>query len=485
MLFSDPISNTLMNLHPSDHLSETEIKAGLKLVIKDGLAAEAMATLTGGAFLVAMAVKLGASNLQIGLLAALPTLANIFQLVAIWLVHRYKNRRAISVICSIFARFPLLIIGVLPFIFKMGTSIQVLIFLLFFHYFFASVVGTSWNSWMKDLVPGKTLGRFFSHRSRLIQILNVSLSLFIAIVLDYIKTHYPEREMLAYSIMFITGGAIGMLGVYVLSKTPEPMSESMYENIFQSLAKPFRDKNFRKFLVFNSLWAFSLNIATPFITVYLMKAIFLPISYIIGLGILGQLCGILVIRSWGRYSDKFSNKTIIGICGPVYTCCIIAWSLTGNPSGNISAALVLVLISVLSGISIAGVNLAMSNIGLKLAPKEDAIVYISARCMITSVFPAVAPIVGGLAADFFALHQFAWSEQWSRSFFVEVLYFPQWHYWKLFFFTGGALALLSLRMLVNVYEEGETKKGIVIAGLLTSMSNVFRRFLGKYAARNN
>ncbi|WP_225975038.1 hypothetical protein [Anseongella ginsenosidimutans] len=99
---------------PSEELSEKQVNAGLKLLVKDGLAAEVMAALTGGTFLVALALSLGASNFQIGLLAALPTLANLFQLLAIYLIHKYANRKAITVICSVLARLPLLLISLLP-----------------------------------------------------------------------------------------------------------------------------------------------------------------------------------------------------------------------------------------------------------------------------------------------------------------------------------------------------------------------------------
>src|SRR6476646_9097555 len=142
-----------MNLRPhKEQLSEQQIQSGLKLVIKDGLAAEAMTAFTGGAFLVAMALLMGANNFQIGLLAALPTFTNLFQLLSIWLVRRYNNRRAIAVICGLLARFPLLVIGSLPFIFSSSTSVEVLIFFLFFYYLFGSIAGPAWNSWMKDLV---------------------------------------------------------------------------------------------------------------------------------------------------------------------------------------------------------------------------------------------------------------------------------------------------------------------------------------------
>ncbi|HEV2830455.1 MAG TPA: MFS transporter, partial [Hanamia sp.] len=260
-----------MNLKPSEFLTRRQTTYGLDLVIKEGMASEAMSALTGGTFLVAMALLLGASNFQIGLLASLPTLTNIFQLVAIRLLQKYNNRRAIAVLCNGFARFPLLIIGFLPLLFTTGTSIQVLIFLLFFHYFFGSVAGASWNSWMKDLVPEKRLGSYFSQRTRITQTLNVFLSLTLALVLDYVKRVNPGMELSTYGYMFISGGILGLLGTWILSKTPEPVSNLPKENLLKLFKKPLADKNFRNLLFFNSFWSFALNVATPFFTVYMMR----------------------------------------------------------------------------------------------------------------------------------------------------------------------------------------------------------------------
>ena len=76
-----------MKLQPSDQLTNAQVKTGLHLILKDDLATETMNTLTAGTFLVAIALYMGASNVQIGVLAALPTLTNIFQLVSVWLVN--------------------------------------------------------------------------------------------------------------------------------------------------------------------------------------------------------------------------------------------------------------------------------------------------------------------------------------------------------------------------------------------------------------
>jgi hypothetical protein len=95
-----------MILKPKERLTAQEVDTGLKLILKEGLTTEAMTTLTGGTFLVAFALLLGANNFQIGLLASLPTFTNIFQLTSIWLVRRYNNRRAVSVICSVLGADP-------------------------------------------------------------------------------------------------------------------------------------------------------------------------------------------------------------------------------------------------------------------------------------------------------------------------------------------------------------------------------------------
>lgn len=87
-----------------DTLTEEEVQSGLRAVIKDGLASQAMVTFTGGAFLVAFALKLGASNLMIGLLAAIPPLMELVQIPSIYLVEKVRNRRVISVYASASSR---------------------------------------------------------------------------------------------------------------------------------------------------------------------------------------------------------------------------------------------------------------------------------------------------------------------------------------------------------------------------------------------
>lgn len=466
-----------MKLQPKAVLTESEVQKGMKVMIADGLASEMMSTFTGSAFLVAMALLMGASNVQIGLLAALPTFTNIFQLISIWLVRKYNNRRAISVYCSYMARLPLALTGI-SILWFTGSSIHVLIFFLFFYYLFGSIAGPSWNAWMKDLIPEQMLGDYFSRRNRYNQTLDVVLSIVLAILLDFIKDRYPQYELNVYAIFFIIAGVTGVTGAYILSKAPEPQCHMSDTPIFSLFKQPLRDVNFRRLLAFNSAWVFALNIATPFFTVFMMKAIGLPISYIIILSIISQLSSIVTIRMWGTFADRYSNKSIIALSAPIYILCIVAWCFVGLYSRLVANLILLAVIHIFTGISTAGINLSLTNIGLKLAPREDAIVYLSVKNIVTAFFSSMGPLLGGVLADYFTSRSLLITAQWNAPELHKVGKLVSLHEWNFLFLIGALLALLSLELLTRVREVGEVEKDVVKRVMRTSIkSNLKEYFL--------
>lgn len=459
-----------MRFEPSDSLSEGQIKKGLDLIIKDGLAAEVMVTMTGGAFLVALALKLGASNFQLGLLAALPTASSIFELLGTILVQKFGNRKAITVISSILGRGPLLLIALLPFFFSPSVSIYILIFLLFLHYFFGSISGCSWNSWMKDLVPPSMLGRYYANRTRMIQILSVVLSFAIAFILDYVKADYPRYELSTYSLMFFIGGGLGLYGIVLLGRTPEPRMIAVKANLLDLFKKPLKDVNFRNLILFNSLWTFAISMAAPFFSVYLLKVLDLPLSYVVTFNIISQVTNILFIRVWGRFSDQYSNKSILRICAPIYLLCILTWTFTSMPGKHMFTIPLLVLIYIFNGISTAGIHLSLANIGIKLAPKEgDAIVYLTTRAVIVATFAGIAPLFGGLFADYFSTVHLSWNLEWQSPAGKSILYLMNLHSWDFFFVFSFIFGLFSLYRLSFIKEDGEATKGVVMRGVIAEL----------------
>ena len=457
-------------------LNETQTQSALKFIIKDGVAAQAMGVLTGGAFLIAFAVKLGASNFVIGLLAAVGPLSQLLQLPSIFLVEKIRNRRLITVIAAGLSRLCWLIIAVSPFIFPAKIAIAVLLILLIAVSAFGAVAGCSWNSWVRDIIPEKTMGAFFSKRLRIMVGVGIALSIIAAIYLDFWKKQFTGHELAGYSILFCVGFAAGMIGLFFLAKTPEVRMPKVEEKpkILKLLSQPFKDENFRKLIAFMCSWNFAVNLAGPFFMVYMLKRLGLSMSFIIGLSIVSQIFNFLFLKLWGRYTDRFSNKSVLAISGPLFIFSILAWTFTTMPEKYFLTIPLLVVIHVVMGLASAGVSLASGNISLKLAPKGQATTYLATNTIANSIAAGIAPILGGKFADFFSGRQLDWTLKYTSpggEFVLPTLNLQQWDFFFAFAFVIGLYALHRLAM---VKEEGEVEEKIVAQELFTEVRTQVR-----------
>jgi MFS family permease len=429
------------------------------------MASQAITTLTSGSILVAFALVLGASNFQIGLIAAIPTLANIFQLGSICLVHKYANRRSVVLICSLLSRACIILIAATPFMSGGSRALYVLIPALCLQHVFGAVSSGCWSSWMRDLIPAQSLGSFFSQRLRLGHIMGVSLNVACALFLDYVTLHWPEYEIWSYATLFFMAIIAGLISLFLLARTPEPAMTPMSAGILQLLATPFRDRDYRNLIIYMGSWNFAIHLATPFFTVYLLKMLQMRMSYVIGFSLLSQLATIVFLRIWGRYSDRYSYKTILGICGPLYVGCILAWTFTTMPGAHALTMPLLVLIYVFTGIATAGTTLASSSMSMKMAPKEDAVAYISATSIVNSLSAGIAPLLGGLFADYFTNKDMSWIIRWNSPFGemqIQPLSLQQWDFFFTLSFVLGLVALYRLR---HVSETGTVKETVVLREL--------------------
>lgn len=452
-------------LQPVKSLSNKQTESALQLVIRDGIFSEIMVTLTTGTFLTALALQLGATNFQVGLLASIPTFANLFPFVAIWLLRKLPNRRLLTVALTIAARVPLLIIGVSPFFMEPGTALLMMIPMFFIHQCFASISGTIWTTWVKDLVPHEKLGTYFSRRSRIITFASLGVSLLLAGCLDYIKKGAPQFELLSYSSLFIIGGILGLTGVILLARTPEPQMAPISGKTGKNFLEPLRDKNYRNLLIYQSAWTFATNLAVPFFTVYQLTMLKMPVSLVILFSLLNQLAIALFVKVWGLYTDKFSNKTILSICGPVYLACIFGWTYTSMPGVHSLTIPLVATLQFLSGAALGGINLAITNVSIKLAPRENTVSFISAKSMMVALVSGIAPIISG------AFSKFTLSV--NTGIRINIADLPvsllEIQNWDVFFLTSVVLGLLSLILLRKVAEEGETRGNKVIRHLYRKM----------------
>lgn len=463
-----------MRFKAKESVTGEELRRGLKSVIADGVMSHLMGVLTGGVFLVAIAMKLGASNFQIGLLAAIPPLMQLVQLPAVFLIEKIRSRKTVAVYSALIARFGFLLIALSPFLFSPSLGLAILIISVLFYSGFGGIGGCAWNSWMRDLIPEDQMGSFFSGRLRIATILGVLVSLLASMFLDLWKRYFPDVEIYAYSGLFAAGFLVGLIGVIYLSKTPETAMRVEKKEFLSLIAQPFKDVNFRRLMFSLGSWSFAVNLAAPFFTVYMLSRLGLGLSMIVALSIVSQVFNFTFLSLWGKWADKFSNKSVLAVSGPLFMLSILAWTFTTMPEKYFLTLPLLIIIHIVMGIATAGVTIASGNIGLKLAPKGQATAYLATNTLVNSFAAGVAPILGGKFADFFAARNLSLVINWSspgRELAFQALNFQHWDF---FFGLAFLIGLYAIHRLSTVQEHGEVDDEAVRAEFMDAIRRPIR-----------
>ncbi|MBN1845172.1 MAG: MFS transporter [Sedimentisphaerales bacterium] len=458
-------------LSPQEKLTDQEIQTGLSWILRDGIASQAMVTLTSGAFLIAFALQLGASNLVIGLLAAIGPLAQLMQLPAIYVIELLRNRRRIVVVSACVSRLCWLFIGLIPFLFPVRPALGLLLGALVVNAAAGAVSGCGWNSWMHDMVPQKILGRFFSRRMQIAVAIGTVLSLAAAGYLDWWQTRLPGHALQGYSLLFVFGFVAGLIGIWFICRIPEPrmVAHLRAPALGELILRPFHDENFRKVMVFMASWSFAVNLASPFFLVYMLKRLGMSMTFVIGITVLSQAVHVVFLKIWGRFTDRFSNKSVLALCCPLFLLSILAFTFTTLPEKYFLTVPLLVGIYIVMGFSNAGVMLATGNIGLKLAPPGQATAYLATYTMVTSLASGIAPILGGIFADFFTLRQITWTIQYSSPSGVISLPALNLTQWDFFFAIAFLIGFYALHRLAMVREVGEVEEKVILQELATEI----------------
>src|SRR5918994_3358651 len=92
------------------------MERGKRAMVQDAAWASLVGALYGGVILVGFAVELGATPIVIGLLAAIPFLAQLAQLPAVLLIEKLRQRRRLALVVVSASRLIILSLALLPWV---------------------------------------------------------------------------------------------------------------------------------------------------------------------------------------------------------------------------------------------------------------------------------------------------------------------------------------------------------------------------------
>ncbi|MBL7131870.1 MAG: MFS transporter [Candidatus Omnitrophica bacterium] len=348
----------------------------------NGIFASAM---TGFAneYLTPFLLLLGGTVRQVGILNAFPNIAaSLIQLKSADLTERLQSRKKIVTLFAFVQGIILLILTTIAILKGITPFLFIVLMVLFASC--SALINPAWGSWLSELVDKSKRGEFFGWRNKTLGLI-ITASAFIAGLI----LHLMKRINVFYGFAILFGFAFlfRMVGLRFLREIDEPQltNKKGHQFSFLQFLSRFRESNFAKFVLFVSAMSFSVNLASPYFAVLMLKD--LRFSYLLYtiMVVSSTLTLNLAMTRWGRYADKIGNIRIIQFTSPLIGIIPLLWVINRHPT-------FLVFAQVFSGLIWAGFNLCTSNFIYDAVTPEKR-----TRCI------AYFNVLNGLALSFGAL----------------------------------------------------------------------------------
>jgi MFS family permease len=449
-----------MRLAPDPHVPPEALPQARRMLVFDAAFASITGAFSGGVILVAFALALGANARQIGLLAAIPIVAQLAQLPATVLIERVRQRRKIGVLSITAARVLITSLALIPFVPDRAAALDWLIGAQIAMSILNSVGGCAVNSWLHHLVPHERLGAFFSRRL----FWGTSGACVATLAAGFLIEHLPVADRIhAYAVSFVLGGAAGMASSWFLARAPEPtMQPTPRVGLGEQLWAPFEDANFRRLLVFLGAWGIASNLAAPFVTVFLLRQLGYPLTTVTALWVVSQVANALTVYAWGRLSDRLSNKAILAAALPVHFVSMFVLVFVDAVQDGVLQLALLGAVHVLMGIAGGGIGLATGNLGLKLAPHGHGTAYLAAIGIVSALCGGLTPIVAGSIAHLFEVSELSAVVRWVYSAQTREFTVVRFAHWEFLFALSALAGLYVMHALSRVKEGPEVGEREVI-----------------------
>mgnify|MGYP000853323967 FL=1 len=344
-----------------------------KMFIFEGAAAKTIFGLTSAAFLAGYASYLGADQSFNGIIGAIPNLAGAIQMFSPLFLEKLTRRKPIVSTCALIHRLSLAAMVFIPLITGNTTMRLVLLALIYLlSYSFNSFIVPAANNWIVSLTPSNMRGRYFGIRETYMTICFTVITLIMGRVLDIFKD--AGKQFAGFIVLFSVVGILALLNYLFLLQIKEPpvkISETKY-NLKSILTMPLKDKSFRKIVILFFLWNVSLQIGGPFFSVYQVTELELPYTFITIMSLISSATNAFVVRYWGKIADRkswvFTTKASIGILAVAH----MLWYFVDTRT----AYYMLPFLSIMGGISWAGINISIFNIQFEFSPQEGRTIYL-------------------------------------------------------------------------------------------------------------
>ncbi|MBS3986189.1 MAG: MFS transporter [Selenomonadales bacterium] len=350
-----------------------------------------------GPFIGIFAVRLGASNYQIGLLSSAPALMALLAMIpGAKYVDSRSNKKRVTAAFMWAHRLFFFLLALIP-LFAEDSRATILVILIAAMNFPGAISNVGWQGFIANVVPSERRAAAFADRNRLMNIVGTLAVLGAGRMLDIMP--FP----LGYRIMFTLAFVLAIGEIWVFSRLKElspsgtpahgqdvPWPRFLLElprSIAADIKGMAHQKRFLRFTATSLFFHFAWQVAWPLFTLYQTRELGANNLWISMLTLSNTGGTLLGYGFWVRYTQKYGSlKTLfISSLGMFMVPLVHAYS---------RSLTTIALFNIITGVIFSGVMLSLFNALLDMTPEDRRTTSIGYYNTAISLGAIAAPLAG-------------------------------------------------------------------------------------------
>lgn len=366
------------------------VRRNLRWFWLDGLFANASDAIIV-AYLSLFVLALGGTRAQIGLMNSLSSLsAALLLLPGAALVERWGRRKAIVLLGASGARSVLLLLALMPLVAIGPAAVYAAIGLVIVRSASIYLGIPAWSSLMADLIPVRWRGRYFSSRSMAMVAAGIIATLLFGQLITRVSE--PLGYQLALGVAFV----IGIVATFSFSRIKEPPEAPAKDSAsgagLSVWTQVRANRGFVAFCGVAALWNFSMNIAGPFFSVFLVERLGASAGLIGAFAVVSSLASLPGHRLFGTLVDRWGPRRVQVLTGLLIPVLALGWVVARSPWH-------VVPLYVIGGFLWAGYGVASLSVQLALVPQARRARFTALLQIVVLLGLAAGAAIGGLIAE--------------------------------------------------------------------------------------
>ncbi len=305
-------------------------------------------------YMVPFALLLGATNLQVGWLVAVPNLlASLTQAWAVTVVRRSESRLTVITKGVFQQAIFLLPIGFLGFLPIPGKLLWLTLAFCIYK-IIGGFLGPPWGSLVSEYLPPHRRGDYFGWRARAMGVTSiVSLMFWGAFLYFWNKAITPES---GFFVMFLACATARFFSYYYIRQMMDLPQQKTADSDFTlwMFLRRFRESNFVRYVFYVSGITFTTHLAAPYFSVHMLRDLNFSYLQFMFVTLAAPLTSLIAFPIWGRHADAVGNARILKTTSIFLPIIPLFWLFLHTP-------ITLFMVECFAGVMWGGFNLCAVN----------------------------------------------------------------------------------------------------------------------------